>query len=72
MSILDPVKDVKGSAMRVAYGLSTRTKEAAEMTSTDFDENIETLAYEQKRQDALGLKFSAPEVLAGKEGETSE
>lgn len=73
MSILDPVKDVNGSAMRVAYGLSTRTREAAEMTGTNFDENIEALAYEQKRQDGLGLKFAKPLVLAGeKEGETSE
>ena len=73
MSILDPVKDVNGSAMRVAYGLSTRTKEAAEMKGTDFDENIEALAYEQKRQDALGLKFANPAVLAGlEEGENDE
>lgn len=72
MSILDPVKDVNGSAMRVAYGLSTRTREAAEMTGTDFDENIEALAYEQKRQDALGLKFVKPAVLAGvEEGENT-
>lgn len=72
MSILDPVKDVNGSALRVAYGLSTRTKEAAEMTATDFGENIETLAYENKQQKALGLQFAEPIVLAGKDEDSKE
>ena len=46
MSILDPVKDADGSNLRVQYGLSTRAKEAAEMTGTDWEENVEQLAYE--------------------------
>lgn len=66
MSILDPVKDVNGSALRVAYGLSTRTKEAAEMTGTNYEENIETIAYEKQREKALGLSFESPMVLADK------
>ncbi len=55
MSILDPVKDVKGSSMRTQCGLSTREREAAEMTGSDFEENIEQLAYEQAMINSLGL-----------------
>ncbi|WP_295163407.1 phage portal protein [Selenomonas sp. F0473] len=56
MSILDPVKDVTGSNLRVAYGLSTREREAAEMTGSDYEENIEQLAYEQNMMTKLGLE----------------
>lgn len=66
MSILDPVKDVNGSALRVTYGLSTREREAAEMTSSDFEENLEQLAYEQSQIDKYNLRLGNPEVLAGK------
>lgn len=66
MSILDPVKDVTGSALRVTYGLSTREREAAEMTGTDLEENLEQLAYERKKIQDLGLEMGNPEVLAGK------
>lgn len=65
MSILDPVKDITGSALRVQYGLSTREREAAEMTGTDFEENLDQLAWEKERIDALGLSMGNPEVLAG-------
>ena len=65
MSILDPVKDITGSALRVQYGLSTREREAAEMTGTDFEENIEQLSWEQKKLEELGLPKGSPEVLAG-------
>ena len=65
MSILDPVKDVNGSALRVTYGLSTREREAAEMTGSDLEENLEQLAYEQTLIEKQGLKMGNPEVLAG-------
>ena len=65
MSILDPVKDITGSALRVQYGLSTREREAAEMTGTDFEENLDQLAWEQQRLQELGLPQGNPEVLAG-------
>lgn len=55
MSILDPLKDVNGSALRTQYGLSTREREAAEMTGTDFEENIEQLAYEQRLLEKYGI-----------------
>ena len=66
MSILDPVKDINGSALRTTYGLSTREKEAAEMTGTDFEENLEQLKLEQEMIEAAGLNMGDPEVLAGK------
>lgn len=49
MGVLDPVKEAESAQLRVLYGLSTREKEAAEMTGTSWDENIERLAIENKR-----------------------
>lgn len=37
---LDPVKETKAAVLRADNGLSTRTKEAAEINGTDFDTNI--------------------------------
>lgn len=65
MSILDPVKDVTGSALRKTYGLSTGEREAAEMTGTDFEENIEQLQLEQEIIKKAGISTGNPEVLAG-------
>lgn len=65
MSILDPVKDVTGSALRKTYGLSTGEREAAEMTGTDFEENLEQLQLEKQLIDKYGLDAGNPEVLAG-------
>ena len=72
MSILDPVKDIKGSALRVQFGLSTREREAAEMTGTDFEENLDQLAWEQKLITSKGLALGAPEVLTDKKEENEE
>ena len=72
MSILDPVKDIKGSALRVQYGLSTREREAAEMTGTDFEENLDQLAWELKMIESKGLTLGTPEVLAGKDMESED
>ena len=55
MSILDPVKDVNGSHLRTEYGLSTLEREAAEMTGSDYEENLEQIAYERSLQKKLGL-----------------
>lgn len=55
MSILDPVKDVNGSHLRTEYGLSTLEREAAETTGSDYEENLEQLAYERDLRKKLGL-----------------
>uniref|UniRef100_UPI002637EF89 phage portal protein n=1 Tax=uncultured Anaerovibrio sp. TaxID=361586 RepID=UPI002637EF89 len=59
MSILDPVKDIKGSILRVDSGLSTGEREAAEMTGSDFEDNLQQLAYERELRESLGLDQSA-------------
>lgn len=55
MSILDPQRDVQGSMLRTQAGLSTREREAIEMTGTDFEENLEQLAYEESVISELNL-----------------
>lgn len=67
MSILDPVKDAQGSALRVAYGLSTREREAAEMTGSDFEDNAIELAYEQTFLNQLGLQLGDVKNITEKE-----
>ena len=58
MGVLDPVKEVEASGLRVQLGLSTREKESAEMTGTSWDENVERLAIEQQRMNELGIPNS--------------
>lgn len=49
---LDPVKETQAAVARVEAGFSTRTKEAAEMTGTDFEQNARIA----KRENALILE----------------
>lgn len=49
MGVLDPVKEAQSAQLRILFGLSTREKEAAEMTGTSWDENVERLAIENNR-----------------------
>lgn len=56
MSILDPQKDVQGSMLRVQNGLSTREREAMEMTGSDFEDNLDQLAYEEQIINSHNLK----------------
>ena len=44
--LLDVTKEVEGARMRIALGLSTHAKEAAELCGVDFADNLETLANE--------------------------
>ncbi|HWR07761.1 phage portal protein [Sporomusa sp.] len=55
MGSVDPVKEVNAAALRVKYGFSTREKETAEMTGTNFDENVESLAIEEQTLRDAGL-----------------
>lgn len=55
----------KTAALRVKYGLTTREREAAEMTGSDLEENLEQIAYEQDLIKNLGIDEGNPEVLAG-------
>ena len=44
--ILDPVKEIQGAQMRIALGISTRQKEAAELCGLDYLEHLEELRME--------------------------
>lgn len=44
--ILDPVKEIQGAQLKIALGLSTHQKESAELTGTDYNENLEILEAE--------------------------
>lgn len=55
MPEIDPVKAVTSAKMRVEEGFSTREREAAELTSTDFDENHEQRVVEETKRRAAGL-----------------
>lgn len=59
MSILDPVKDITGATMRIQSGLSTYEREAAEMTGSDFYENLETIRIEMQRAQAAGVTLAS-------------
>ena len=62
MGVLDPVKEVQGSALRVQYGYSTREREAAEISGMDWAENIERNALELKKMKELGIPVSTATV----------
>lgn len=63
MSILDPVKDAKGSALRIQYGLSTPEREAAEMTGSDFYENLDSIRIAKTRAGEAGVAIGSEAVL---------
>ncbi|MDT8901844.1 phage portal protein [Anaeroselena agilis] len=55
MGVLDPVKEAEGAALRIEHGLSTGEKEAAEMTGTDWEENIAQRGMELQAMVAAGV-----------------
>lgn len=52
---LDPVKEANGAVIRVDNGFSTRTREAAELTGTDYYQNHEKLVREEKLRREAGF-----------------
>lgn len=64
MSILDPIKDVNGAALRIQYGLSTPEREAAEMTGSDFYENLEAIRIAKSKVKASGVALGVATVLS--------
>ncbi|KGE20647.1 phage portal protein [Paenibacillus wynnii] len=57
---LDPVKEVNAAVTRIDNGLSTRQREAAELTGTEYESNVRQLVYEQKIRDEYGLATPLP------------
>lgn len=66
MGMLDPVKEVTAAKLRVDYGLSTGEQEAAEITGTEYEENISQLQAEHIHWDNAGLNY--PYASSMKEG----
>lgn len=48
MGLLDPVKEITSAALKRKYGFSTGEREAAEISGTDYDDNIAQLAAEKQ------------------------
>ena len=69
MGVLDPVKEAQGAELRVKNGWSTNEKEAAEMTGTNYEDNLEILAQEKAQRAALGMEGGEKDesVLANQE-----
>lgn len=59
---LDPWKEVKASVMRIDNGLSTRTKEVAELNGGDFEQNIRIIARENNILKEKGVKLNAEKI----------
>ena len=64
MSILDPIKDLNRAALRIQYGLSTPEREAAEMTGSDFYENLEAIRIAKSKVKDSGVVLGIPTVLS--------
>lgn len=58
MGMIDPVKEVNGAALRCKYGYSTGERESAELTGTDYDDNISQIGIE--RDTWLNNNMSVP------------
>ena len=68
MGLLDPVKEVNGAALRIKYGLSTGEREAAELTGTDYDNNIDQIAIEHSTWQSKGLEVPRADNTGGSGG----
>lgn len=66
---LDPLKEVNAAAKRIEEGLSTRTREANELTGTNFFENHSLRVREEnvRREAGFGLSIDAPTIVDEKE-----
>ncbi|MBO2943572.1 phage portal protein [Paenibacillus sp. F411] len=71
---LDPVKEANAAVIRVENGFSTRAREAAELTGTEYESNVRQLAYEQQIREQNGLVSgkSAQGLKGGDEEDAEE
>lgn len=61
---LDPTKEVEAASLRVAAGFSTRTRETAELTGTNFERNNKVREREERIRKAAGVADAAPDPTA--------
>lgn len=66
---IDPLKEANAAVVRINNGLSTRTRETAELNGGDFELNIGILAKENKLLQEKGVKTNEQtiEVLESNE-----
>jgi lambda family phage portal protein len=69
---LDPLKEVKAAEQRVSGGFSTRTREAAELTGTDWEENHKVRDREENLRRSAGLTERPEPDTTGDEGSPDE
>lgn len=68
MGMLDPVKEVQAAKLRVDYGFSTGEQESAEITGTEYEENIAQLQAEHKHWQGNGLNYPLHQNVKTEEG----
>lgn len=66
---LDPKKEVEAAEMRVKNGFSTATKEAMELTGTDFQDNMAQIKRENRMKQEAGLTGQEQSIAAPAETE---
>lgn len=62
--MIDPGKEADEAEKRISLGISTRQREAIEMTGSDFDNNVAQLAREKQLMKAAGIMQTGPENRA--------
>lgn len=67
---LDPVKEVNAAILRVENGFSTRQRESAELTGSEYESNIRQQSYEQKIAEQHGVALKGGELQIGEEDQT--
>lgn len=60
---IDPVKEAEGMRLRIALGLTTREKEAAEFGGLDFWDNLEHLGQESKAMANIAPPQVEPSIV---------
>ncbi len=63
MGILDPSREITAAGKRIEWGLSTREKEAAELTGTSYAENVQRIAIENAKLEENGLPLYPDNTL---------
>ena len=56
---IDPLKEANAAVIRINNGLSTRTRETAELNGGDFEQNVRILAKENKLLKEKGVAINA-------------
>ena len=66
---IDPLKEANAAVIRINNGLSTRTRETAELNGGDFEQNVRILAKENKLLTEKGVAINAQTIEVLESGE---